>query len=471
MYQQTIQDVNGAIDATQNIDAEKALLGALLMDNAVLEKIPFEFTSDQFIEPLHADIFDNIKATCASGQTANPITLAGIYADWPDIDDNTTVKKYLGHLVINATTTINAPSYAKTISDCAKRRSLTDTAKAVLVDVSMARAPGDIIEEAEQSLFSLTETQQQGREVSFKKALELAVDRANEAYKRGGGLAGLSTGYRDIDDKLGGLQGSDLIILAGRPAMGKTALSTNIAFNVAQKDKPVHFFSQEMSAEQLATRILSEQAEVASNKLRRGTFKESDMAVLMSTAETIEDYPLHIDETGGLTLNRLAQKARRIKRRYDTQLIIIDYIQLMTSGQKKDNRTQDITAITMGLKALAKELDIPIIALSQLSRNLEHRADKRPQLSDLRESGSIEQDADVVLFVYRDEYYLAREEPDGSDAAKHTEWLECLSKAKNNAELIIAKQRHGPTGKIELYFDAEHTRFGSKAALGQRGSY
>ncbi len=331
------------------------------------------------------------------------------------------------------------------------------------------------IEDAERRLFELAETgQYDGGFSEFGSAVGLAIDMAAAAFKRDGNLSGISTGLRVLDQKLGGLQKSDLVILAGRPAMGKTSLATNIAFNIAEAYEPeiqadgstkplnggvVGFFSLEMAAEQLATRIISEQTEVSSSKIRRGEINEQEFERLVGCSQVMHKIPLFIDETGGISIAQLAARARRLKRQRGLDVMVIDYIQLMTGHGKTDNRVQELTQITTGLKALAKELQVPIIALSQLSRQVENREDKRPQLSDLRESGSIEQDADVVLFVYRDEYYAERlvNDTEGKDYEKNVARYE---NSRGKAEVIVAKQRHGPTGTAELTFQAEFTRFG-----------
>jgi replicative DNA helicase len=335
--------------------------------------------------------------------------------------------------------------------------------------------PGKQIEDAEQQLFELAETGKYGQGFEdFGSALTVAIEMAANAHQRDGGLSGIASGLHDLDDRMGGLQPSDLIILAGRPSMGKTALATNIAFNIARKhrtetqpdgsDKAVDgavvgFFSLEMSSEQLATRIISEQAEVASEKIRRGLIDQQEFNRLATVSQELQNLPLFIDQTGGLTIAQLAARARRLKRQHNLGFIVIDYLQLLAGSKRSgDNRVQEITEITTGLKALAKELNVPILALSQLSRQVEQRDDKRPQLADLRESGSIEQDADVVMFVYREEYYVERRQPHPG-TPEHLEWQDEMNKVQGKAEVIIGKQRHGPTGTVELQFHNEFTRF------------
>ncbi|MCB1419058.1 MAG: replicative DNA helicase, partial [Notoacmeibacter sp.] len=346
-------------------------------------------------------------------------------------------------------------------------------------DAPVDMAPQEQIEDAERRLFELAETgRYDGGFQSFTDAVSLAIDMAGAAYQRDGHLSGISTGLRDVDKRLGGLQPSDLVILAGRPAMGKTSLATNIAFNIASAYEPaeqadgsvkankggvVGFFSLEMSSEQLATRIISEQTEISSSKIRRGEITETDFEKLVGCSQMMQRVPLYIDQTGGISIAQLSARARRLKRQRGLDVIVIDYVQLMQGSSKNSaNRVQEITEITTGLKALAKELNVPIIALSQLSRQVESRDDKRPQLSDLRESGSIEQDADVVLFVYRDEYYLQNREPE-EGTAEHQAWQEKMDKVRGKAELIIAKQRHGPTGTVDLAFEGQFTRFSDLA--------
>ncbi len=350
----------------------------------------------------------------------------------------------------------------------------------IAYDAPVDMAPSAQIEDAERRLFELAETgRYDGGFESFGDAVRTAIDMAAAAYQRDGHLSGVATGLRDLDARMGGLQPSDLIIIAGRPGMGKTSLATNIAFNIAESYVPaqqadgsfkaanggvIGFFSLEMSAEQLATRIISEQAEVPSSKIRRGDLTEADFEKLVACTQTLQKIPLYIDQTGGIAIAQLAARARRLKRQRGLDVIVIDYIQLMqgSSAKSSQNRVQEITEITTGLKALAKELSVPIIALSQLSRQVESRDDKRPQLSDLRESGSIEQDADVVMFVYREEYYLKNKEPKPG-TIEYTQWENDMNEARGKAEVIIAKQRHGPTGSVSLAFHGEFTRFSDLA--------
>jgi replicative DNA helicase len=397
------------------------------------------------------------------------------------------VPQYLGRLAANAATIINARDYGRTIYDLATRRQL------ILVGEDMVNAaydspvdfpPKEQIEEAETRLFALAETGKYGQGfATFASALTTAIEMANNAYKRAGGLSGIATGLRSLDAKLGGLQPSDLLILAGRPSMGKTALATNIAYAIARararslQDRPdlppndpahdgavVGFFSLEMSAEQLATRIMSERAEIPSEKIRRGMINDEEFKRLVETSQEMQNLPLFIDQTGGISIAQLAARARRLKRQQGLGLIVVDYLQLLTGSSRRasEGRVQEVSEITTGLKALAKELNVPILALSQLSRAVENREDKRPQLADLRESGSIEQDADVVMFVFREEYYIERAKP-AEGTAEFQDWMAKMQLASGRAEVIIGKQRHGPVGTVALQFEANVTRFADLA--------
>ncbi|MCP4181929.1 MAG: replicative DNA helicase [Hyphomicrobiales bacterium] len=463
--------------APHNIEAEQALLGAMLVNNDAFYRVSDFLKSEHFYESIHAQIYavagDMIRAT----KRANPITIKTFLPAEEKIGD-ITVTQYLARLAAEATTIINAEDYGRSIYDLATRRSLITVGEDMVniaYDAPVDMPPRQQIEDAERRLFDLAETgRYDGGFHDFGTAINEAIDLASAAYQRDGGLSGMATGLQAIDMRMGGLQRSDLVVLAGRPAMGKTALATNIAFNIANEYRGdinadgsakaidggiVGFFSLEMSAEQLATRIISEQTEVSSSKIRRGEITETDFEKLSFCAQEMQKIPLFIDQTGGISIAQLAARARRLKRQRGLDVMIIDYIQLMQgSSHTKSNRVQEITEITTGLKALAKELQIPIIALSQLSRQVENRDDKRPQLSDLRESGSIEQDADVVLFVYREEYYLERMEPkEGSE--EWIKWELAMNDAKGRAEVIIAKQRHGPTGSAKLAFQGQFTRF------------
>jgi replicative DNA helicase len=464
--------------APHNIELEQALLGAILVNNEAFYRVSDFLEPRHFFEPIHQKVFEIAASLVRVGKTASPVTLKTFLP--ADIDvAGLTVSQYLARLAAEATTVINAADYGRTIYDLAIRRSLIVIGEAMVntaYDAAVDERPQDQIEQTERSLYELAETgRYDGGFQRFAQALSTAVEMAAHAYQRDGKLSGLATGLRDLDRMMGGLQKSDLVILAGRPGMGKTALATNLAYNVAKAWEGgvradgriestnggiVGFFSLEMSAEQLATRIISEQSEIASYRIRRGEIEPSDFDRIAETAREMEQIPLYIDETGGLSIAQLAARARRLKRQRGLDLLVIDYIQLLQGSSRRaaEGRVQEVTEITTSLKALAKELNIPILALSQLSRQVENRDDKRPQLSDLRESGSIEQDADVVMFVFREEYYLRNKEPRaGSD--EHFKWIAEMEAVHGRAEVIIGKQRHGPTGTVALQFKAEMTRF------------
>lgn len=468
--------------APHNIEAEQALLGAIMVHNEAYDRVSDFLKPEHFYEEIHARIYENAGKLIHAGKIATAITLKNFL---PDQDlGGVTVAQYLVRLTQGATTIINAVEYGRVIYDLALRRNLIVIGEDMVnlaFDAPVEANPRAQIEEAERKLFTLAESgRSDGGFQSFSRALTTAMDVAAKAYERDGGLSGISTGLTDLDRQMGGLQRSDLIVLAGRPGMGKTALATNIAYNIAktwrgsrQGDQTVTenggivgFFSLEMSAEQLATRIIAEQSGIPSYKIRRGDIDERDFEALTDAVRMMQEIPLYIDQTGGISIAQLTARARRLKRQHGLDLLVVDYIQLLTGASKKgDNRVQEVTEITTGLKALAKELDVPVIALSQLSRQVEARDDKRPQLSDLRESGSIEQDADVVMFVFREEYYLKNKEPKpGTD--EHVKWMTDMEKVHGRAEVIIGKQRHGPTGTIPLHFDANITKFGNLAVEG-----
>jgi replicative DNA helicase len=470
--------------APHNIDAEQALLGAILVNNEAHDRVSGFLKPEHFFDPLHASIFETAAKLIASGKQATPITLRTFFETAEPIDQGLTVPQYLGRLATHATTIINAVEYARTIYDLAIRRQLIligEDMVNVAYDSPIDNPPTAQIQEAETRLFSLAETGKYGQGfLAFETALVHAIEMANNAYARQGGLSGISTGLRDLDAKMGGLQSSDLIILAGRPSMGKTSLVTNIAFNIAKAYrteqlpdgtiKPtdggvVGFFSLEMSAEQLATRILAEQAEISSEKIRRGLITDEEFKRLVLASQEMARCPLYIDQTGGISIAQLAARARKLKRQKGLDVLIVDYLQLLTGSAKRssEGRVQEVSEITTGLKALAKELNVPVIALSQLSRQVENREDKRPQLSDLRESGSIEQDADVVMFVFREEYYVERAKPSEGTAEFQT-WFEKMRLVAGKAEVIIGKQRHGPVGTVTLAFEGSYTRFSDLAA-------
>jgi replicative DNA helicase len=468
-----------------NVEAEQALLGALLYDNAAFERIGDYLQARHFFEPFHQRLFASIESHIRKGQLAEPILLAEQFSRDPAFDELGGVR-YFADLVDRAPPAANASDYARAVYDLALRRDLIRIGG----DIAAQAAQGDAdlsardqIEQAEQLLFTLAETggTSQGF-VSFADALHGAVTMAAEAHSRDGGLAGLSTGLIDLDQKIGGLHPSDLVILAARPSMGKTSLACNIAFDVAKQyawePQPdgskktvrggvVAFFSLEMSAEQLAMRLLAEVSGVSGDRLRKGEIDASEFGRVRDAALEIQEAPLYIDATGGLSMAKLAARARRLKRMVGLDIIIVDYLQLVTGGEgKSDNRVQEVSMITQGLKALAKELSVPVMALSQLSRQVENREDKKPQLSDLRESGSIEQDADMVMFVYRESYYLSRLEP-REGTSEHLTWQEEMDKVRGLAEIVIGKQRHGPIGNVKLSFNEDITKFGNLARDGR----
>jgi len=449
-----------------NIEAEQALLGCVLINNASMDRVG-GLEPHHLFDPLHQQIFEVARKLISTGRRATPITLKTFFDGAPPIRSDLTVPQYLGSLAGNATTIINVADYARLIRDLATRRALILIGSDVVndaFDADLHIAPDEQIAEAEKRLSELAVRSDDDRACGFDVALTEAIEYANEAYQRKGHLAGLSTGLEDLDAKLGGLAKTDLVILAGRPSMGKTALATHIAWSTAKDGLPVLFYSLEMDRSQIAMRIAASEIEVGSEKLRRGMVSEDEIRALVTRAEDIGRCPLHIDDRGGISMGQLAARARRAARKTGAELMVVDYIQLLSGSKRaRDGRVQEVTEITTGLKALAKELQIPVIALSQLSRGPEGRPDKRPQLSDLRESGSIEQDADVVMFVYRDEYYVERRKPDPSDMEKMAEWERDMRSAAGKAEVIIGKQRHGPTGVVPLAFDGALTRFSDMA--------
>jgi len=490
----TLRQMQPAISAgepdalPQNIEAEQQLLGAILTNNDVYDRISSLVRAEHFYDPVHARIFEIASARIRKNALASPVTLKAF------LEDDGGLKElggpaYLVRLAGAAISAFAARDYAQMIYDLAVRRELISlgrdiSAKAAKVDVSSE--PREQIIEAEQQLYKLGEQGHAERGFqSFLKAVTDAVNVANAAYQRDGGLAGISTGLVDLDKKLGGLHPSDLLILAGRPSMGKTSLATNIAFNIAKAHRRgrlpdggegsveggvVGFFSLEMSAEQLAARILSEASEVPSEQIRRGDMTEQEFRRFVEAAKSLESCPLYIDDTPALPISQVAARARRLKRTHGLDVLMVDYLQLLKGTGKNDNRVNEVSEITQGLKAIAKELNIPVIALSQLSRQVESREDKRPQLSDLRESGAIEQDADVVMFVYRDEYYKEREKPGDHELEKMAQWQSVMENVHGKAEVIIGKQRHGPIGSVELSFEGRFTRFGNLAKPWQQGS-
>jgi replicative DNA helicase len=468
--------------APHNIEAEQSVLGAILVNNDAFYRVSDFLEPKHFFEPIHQTIYETASSLIRAGKIATPVTLKTFLPADTDLG-GMTVGQYLARLAAEATTIINAHDYGRTIYDLSLRRNLIDVGTDmvnVAFDAPVDFAPRAQIEDAERKLYELAESgRYDGGFQRFAQALTVAVDMAAKAFQRDGKLSGIATGLRDLDVKMGGLQPSDLIIVAGRPGMGKTALATNIAYNVAKAHRAevqadgtmksvnggiVGFFSCEMSAEQLATRILAEQTGIASSTIRRGGITETDFEKIRDYSIELQSLPLYVDETGGLSISQLTARARRLKRQKGLDLLVVDYIQLLQGSGKRgnDNRVQEVTEITTSLKALAKELNVPIVALSQLSRQVESRDDKRPQLSDLRESGSIEQDADVVMFVFREEYYLANKEP-RAGTPEYEKWQLDMSLVHGKAEVIIGKQRHGPTGTVELQFEASLTRFGDLA--------
>jgi replicative DNA helicase len=466
-------------EAPHNLEAEQALLGAILVNNEAIDRVTSFLKAEHFQDPLHGRIYEHALKLIWGGKRATPITLKTYFQNEP-AQGGPNVTQYLGQLVLNATTIINSDDYGRTIYDLAIRRKLIQIGETMVntaFDSPIDAPPASQIEDAEQKLFELAETGKYGQGFEpFVTALTTAIDMANNAHMRDGGLSGMPTGFAELDFKMGGLQASDLIILAGRPAMGKTALATNIAYHVARDLKSnadsqnpsgvVGFFSLEMSAEQLATRILSEQSEIPSNEIRRGKINNEQFQRIVEVSQELQHLPLYIDQTGGITVAQLAARARRLKRQRGLGLVVVDYLQLLSGSSRRaqDGRVQEVTEITTGLKALAKELNVPILALSQLSRQVEQREDKRPLLADLRESGSIEQDADVVLFVFREEYYVERQQPSQPNTDEHTKWQVKMANLTGKAEVIIGKQRHGPTGTVMLQFTPEFTRFSNLAA-------
>ena len=449
-----------------NIEAEQAVIGSILVTNEIFDEINTIISSLNFYDPMHQKIFSAIENLIYKGMLANPITLK---SHFEDEKDDINVPEYLVKITKFSTSTRQATEYSKIIYDMFVRRELIkiseqtiDSAKLNDLDISGQ----NIIENSERLLFDLAEKGSFNSSlIKFDDAMRQTIEMASAAYKNEEGIVGVPTGLKDLDDRLGGLHQSDLIIVAGRPGMGKTALATNIAFNAAQKlqlsgkKSSIAFFSLEMSSEQLSTRILAEQSRIKSNDIRRGRISDDQFDKFIETSKNISELPLYIDETPAISIAALSNRARRIKRLFGLDMIVVDYIQLMKgSYNNKDGRVQEISEITQGLKAIAKELSIPVVALSQLSRAVESRDDKKPQLSDLRESGSIEQDADVVMFVYRESYYLKSKEPRGA-TVEHAEWQAKMNEVSHLAELIISKQRHGPTGNITLEFEEMFTKF------------
>ena len=452
--------------APHNIEAEQALLGAILVNNEAFYRVSDFLEPRHFFEPVHQKIYEIGSSLIRAGKVASPVTLKTFLPADADIG-GMTVSQYLARLASEATTVINALDYGQTIYDLSTRRALIQIGEDMVneaFDAPVDSVPSKQIEEAERKLYEVAESgRYEGGFQRFSQALTTAVDMAARAYQRDGKLSGLASGLRDLDSKMGGLQNSDLVIIAYNIASSWQGEVRADGHTSTVNGGIVGFFSLEMSAEQLATRIIAEQTGIPSSTIRRGGITEADFEKIRDKTIELQDLKFFVDESGGLSIAQLAARARRLKRQRGLDVLIIDYIQLLQgSGKRSENRVQEVTEITTGLKALAKELNVPVIALSQLSRQVESRDDKRPQLSDLRESGSIEQDADVVMFVYREEYYLANKEP-RPNTDEHAKWQIEMDAAHGKAELIIGKQRHGPTGTVQVQFDAHVTRFGNLA--------
>ena len=450
-----------------NLEAEQALIGSILVNNDIIDEVSTIINPSSFYDPAHTKIFEVIETLNNKGMIANPITLKN-YFEKDDMLNEVGGTEYLVKLTRFSSSTKQAVDYAKVIHEMYLRRELvliSDNLSSETLNAKEQSAE-NIIETTEKSLFDLAERGSFSQSfLKFNQALDQTIEMATLAMKNDKGIVGVPTGLTDLDEKLGGLHKSDLVILAGRPSMGKTALATNIAYNAAQtimsrqEKSSVAFFSLEMSSEQLSTRILSEQARIKSDDIRRGKVTEEEVNRYIETSRNIYNLPLYIDETPAITIATLSNRARRIKRLFGVSLVVVDYIQLMRSNSNKsDNRVQEISEITQGLKALAKELGVPVLALSQLSRAVEQRDDKQPQLADLRESGSIEQDADVVMFVYREAYYLERKQPK-LGSIEHAEWQSKMNDVNGLADIILGKQRHGPTGTIKVEFEGIYTKF------------
>ena len=465
-----------------DIEVEQALLGSILVDNRALESVSALIRPEQFYDPLHQRLYEAMASSFErGGMVLTPLTLhAALKAD-PGLQE-VGGHAYLAGLAQAAPALANVRDYARILHDLAVRRSLIRIGEDIVntaYEAPHEKPPQAQIEEAEKALYRVSETSRYGEgPLDFAESLRRAVESAERARLRGGKISGITTGFLEIDSLLGGLQPSDLLIIAGRPGMGKTALATNMAFNSARayaqdvaageqvpRGAPVLFFSLEMAAQQLSSRILSEQTEIGMSKIRNGRFSESEWEKFVLTMQELSALPLFIDDTGGISIAQIAARSRRMKREKGVGLLVIDYLQLIEPSRRAENRVQEITEITKGLKALAKELNVPILALSQLSRGVDSRDDKRPVLSDLRESGSIEQDADVVMFVYREEYYLKSREPEAG-TADHAKWFEKMEKVSRRAEVLVEKHRHGATNKIDLFFDDRFTRFSNLAGEG-----
>jgi replicative DNA helicase len=462
------RDLEKLQDIPSNIEAEQNLLGSILVNNDIIDEIANTIKPEKFYDPIHVKIYEVIESLNRKGMIANPITLKNYFEKNQGLDEVGGVE-YLVKLTRFSSSVKQAIDYAKIVQENFVRRELVKISQYIKDDtlnIDDDKSSDLIIEDAEKLLFDLAERGSFSQSfMKFNLALDQSIHMAEQAMKNDQGIVGVPTGLTDLDEKLGGLHKSDLVIIAGRPSMGKTALATNIAYHAAKDiqlksvKSSVAFFSLEMSSEQLSTRILSEQSRIKSNDIRRGKATEEELGRYIETSRDIYDLPLYIDETPAITISSLSNRARRIKRKFGLSLIVVDYIQLMrTNSKRNDGRVQEISEITQGLKALAKELGVPVLALSQLSRAVEQRDDKKPQLADLRESGSIEQDADVVLFVFREEYYEEKKQPK-LGSIEHAEWQSKMNDIAGMAEILIGKQRHGPTGNIQVEFEGMYTKF------------
>ncbi len=476
MEKQSIQpNYSNTEDVPSNIEAEQHLLGSVMVNNEILDEIASIINYEKFYDPIHKKIYEVIENLNSKGMVANPITLKNFFEKNKGLEEVGGVE-YLVKLTRFSSSTKQAIDYSKIVHENFVKRELLKISTEIkdeTLDNDEEKSTELIIENAEKLLFDLAERGTFSQSfLKFNQALDQTIEMATNAMKNDQGIVGVPTGLDELDERLGGLHKSDLVIIAGRPSMGKTALATNIAYYAAKKildsskKSSVAFFSLEMSSEQLSTRILSEQSRIKSNDIRRGKVSEEEFNRLIESSRNIHELPLYIDETPAITISTLSNRARRIKRLFGLDMIVVDYIQLMTTGSKRfDGRVQEISEITQGLKALAKELGVPVLALSQLSRAVEQRDDKKPQLADLRESGSIEQDADVVMFVFREEYYLERKEPK-LGTIEHGEWQAKMNEILGTADIIIGKQRHGPTGNVKVEFEGIYTKFKNASKTG-----
>ena len=470
MSQQPFKIVeNSQKQLPSNIEAEQAVIASILVSNDIYDEISPILNPQKFFDPIHVKLYETIEKLISKGLLANPITLKNHFENNEGLKE-LGGQEYLIKITKFSTSVKQAIDYANIVQEMHVRRELIKISQSVLDEAStnadVSTSGVEIIQNAEKSLFDLAERGHFNQSfIKFESALKQTIEMAKSAYQNDEGIVGVPTGLTDLDARLGGMHKQDLIIIAGRPCMGKTALATNIAFHAAKNiekkgtKSTVAFFSLEMSSEQLSTRILSEQSKIRSNDIRRGKVSEKEFEQFIETSKNIFELPLYIDETPAVTIATISNRSRRIKRLFGLELIVIDYIQLMKSSRKMEfNRVQEISEITQGLKALAKELNVPVLALSQLSRQVEHRDDKKPQLADLRESGSIEQDADVVMFIFREAYYLERKEPT-LGSIEHAEWQQKMNEISSLADIMISKQRHGPTGNVKVEFEAMYTRF------------